>query len=61
MGQQLTFEYQGTNYLMKVKNLMVVDRYAEQLSVSRGMLIPDTAFVFETQQGKGLKITGQRR
>ena len=60
-GQEVTFEYQGTNYLLRVNSIMVVDEHAEQQSVSRGKLIPETAFVYETRAGSGLKITGQRR
>lgn len=45
----------------QVNSIFVVDENAEQLTVSRGQLIPDTAFVFETRAGSGLKITGQRR
>ena len=57
-GQEVTFEYQGTNYLLRVNSIMVVDEHAEQQSVSRGKPIPQTAFVYETRSGSGLKITG---
>lgn len=60
-GQDLTFEYQGVNFLLKVAGVMVADPTAEQLSVHRGMLKPDSAYVFSTQHGNGLKITGQRQ
>ncbi|KAL4457630.1 hypothetical protein ABPG75_012495 [Micractinium tetrahymenae] len=59
-GQELTFEYQGINYLLKVNDVMVADPSAEQLSVHRGMLMADSAYVFETRHGGGLKVTGQR-
>lgn len=39
---------------------MVADPSAEQLSVHRGQLVPDSAYVFETRHGGGLKVTGQR-
>jgi vesicle-fusing ATPase len=39
---------------------MVADPSAEQLSVQRGQLVPESAYVFETRHGGGLKITGQR-
>lgn len=60
-GQELTFEYMGTNYLLRMNTIFVVDDNAEQKTVKRGMLVPETAFVFETRAGGGLKITGQRR
>lgn len=60
-NQEVTFEYQGTNYLLRVNTVMSVDEKAEQRTVPRGLLIAETAFVFETKHGSGLKITGQRR
>ena len=48
------------NYLLKVGTIMVADPSADQLSVPRGLLQPDTAYVFEARHGGGLKITGQR-
>lgn len=39
---------------------MVADPSAEQLSVHRGMLMADSAYVYETRHGGGLKVTGQR-
>lgn len=58
--QEITFEFQGVNYQLFVGSLMALDAAAEQLSVHRGMLLPDSAFVFETRHGNGIKITGQR-
>lgn len=51
---------QGINYLLRVGTLMVADPSAEQLAVHRAQLLPDTAYVYETRHGGGLKITGQR-
>lgn len=51
---------QGINYLLKVNTVMVADPTAEQLAVHRGQLQPDTAYVYETKHGGGLKVTGQR-
>lgn len=51
---------QGVNYLLRVNGVMVADPTAEQLSVHRGMLMADSAYVFETRHGGGLKVTGQR-
>lgn len=39
---------------------MVADPSAEQLSVHRGQLMADSAYVFEAKHGGGLKVTGQR-
>ncbi|EFN58861.1 hypothetical protein CHLNCDRAFT_29882 [Chlorella variabilis] len=58
--QELSFEYQGTNFLLKVSGIMVADPTAEQLSVHRGQLVPDSAYIFETRHGSGVKVTGQR-
>lgn len=60
VGQQLTFEYQGTNYLLTVGSIIVVDSLAEQLSVHCGQLINESAYVFESRHGSGLKIAGQK-
>lgn len=51
---------QGTNFLLKVSGIMVADPTAEQLSVHRGQLVPDSAYIFETRHGSGVKVTGQR-
>ena len=51
---------QGTNYLLHVNSLMVLDAAAEQQSVRQGQLTAETAWVFETHHGGGLTITGQR-
>eukprot|EP00891_Asterochloris_glomerata_P007298 jgi/Astpho2/7298/fgenesh1_pm.00113_%23_29_t len=60
-GQQVvTFEYQGTNFLLTILSVLVLDKLQEQVPVTRGQLVPDTAWVFETQAGSGLKVTGQR-
>eukprot|EP00887_Chlorella_sp_A99_P002765 scaffold6.g2765.t1 len=60
LGQELTFEFQGTNYLLRVNNIMVLDSKGEQLSVHQGQLIPDTGVVFEAKHGGGIKIAGQK-
>lgn len=50
-GQILTFEYQGINFLLKVSGLLVVTGSTEDPHALRGMLVPSTSFVFETQAG----------
>ena len=52
-GQQVvTFEYQGTNFLLTIVSVLVLDKLQEQVPVTRGQLVPDTAWVFETQAGE---------
>jgi hypothetical protein len=51
---------QGTNFSLKVSGIMVADPTAEQLSVHRAALAPDSAYVFETRHGSGVKVIGQR-
>ena len=47
----MTFEYQGTNFLLTILSVLVLDKLQEQVPVTRGQLVPDTAWVFETQAG----------
>ncbi len=54
--QALMFEYQGTNYLMRVSGVLVVDDKGEQKAEARGQLVTSTAFVFETTAGSGIKV-----
>lgn len=58
--QALTFEFEGTNFVLTVSSVLVVDAHGEQKSTTRGLLIPDTTFVFETSTSSGIKVTGQR-
>ena len=51
---------QGVNFLLKVNSIVVADPSAEQLSVHRGLLAPDSACVYEARHGGGIKIAGQR-
>jgi vesicle-fusing ATPase len=60
VGQEVAFEYQGTNFLLRVSSLVALDAGAGQLALHQGLLLPDAAFVFETRHGAGLKVTGQR-
>jgi vesicle-fusing ATPase len=60
VGQEVTFEHQGTNYLLRVGSLVAADPSAEDLAVHRGLLLGESAFVFETRHGSGLKVAGQR-
>ena len=58
--QQITFEYQGTNYLLTVNTIVAANPEVEHLNVHRGMLLKESEFVFETRAGSGIKIVGQR-
>lgn len=60
VNQEVAFEFQGTNYLLKVTAVLAMDPSAEQLAVHQGILLQDSAFVFETRHGSGIKVTGQR-
>ena len=61
MNQEVAFEFQGTNYQLKINSIMVADSAADSdLAVHQGMLLPDSAFIFETKHGSGLKIAGQK-
>ncbi|KAL6782595.1 hypothetical protein ACKKBG_A07415 [Auxenochlorella protothecoides x Auxenochlorella symbiontica] len=59
-GQELTFEFQGLNYLLRVSTLTVVVPGGEQQTVPRAMLSLATSCVFETRKGSGIKIVGQK-
>ncbi|KAL4857940.1 Vesicle-fusing ATPase [Chlorella vulgaris] len=59
-GQQVPFEYVGKKYVLRVNSIIVADPALEQLDVHRGLLTPDSAYVFEAKRGGGLKIVGQR-
>lgn len=58
--QQITFEFQGVNYLLTVNSIVGANPDAETLNVHRGVLLQDTEFVFETRPGSGIEISGQR-
>ena len=61
VNQEVAFEFQGTNYQLTVNNIVSADVGADnQLSVHQGLLMPDSAFIFETRHGSGIKITGQK-
>ena len=59
--QEIAFEYQGTNYQLTINSIVAAtDATEEQLTAHQGVLLSESAFVFETRHGSGLKITGQR-
>ena len=56
LDQELVTDYQGQNLLLKVRNILAVDRAGEQASVPRGVLAAITAFVFDAASGSGIKV-----
>ena len=57
LDQELVTDYQGQNLLLKVRNVLAVDRAGEQASVPRGVMAPITAFVFDPASGSGIKAS----
>ncbi|EFJ05457.1 hypothetical protein SELMODRAFT_137147 [Selaginella moellendorffii] len=60
VGQKATFEYCGINYVFNVSHTLVEGQKENDTNVIRGMLCPETAFLFETNPGSGIKIVNQR-
>ena len=60
LDQNLTFEYQGINFLLTVTNLVVTDKMGDQVGAKRAQLVATTGFLFEVAAGSGLKIAGQK-
>ena len=56
LDQELVTDYQGQNLLLKVRNILAVDRNGEQASVPRSAMAPMTAFVFDPATGSGIKV-----
>lgn len=56
LGQEVAFEYQGQNFVLTVKNLMVLDRKNVQMSVTRGALVNLTAFSYEAPGPSNIKV-----
>uniref|UniRef100_A0A0C9RSQ0 Vesicle-fusing ATPase n=1 Tax=Wollemia nobilis TaxID=56998 RepID=A0A0C9RSQ0_9CONI len=59
VGQKVTLEFCGTNYLFTV-NQTVVEGQKDSENVLRGMLSEETYFVFEAPPNSGIKIINQR-
>jgi vesicle-fusing ATPase len=58
--QEITFEFQGVNYQLVVGSVVGANPRSDDLTMHRGLLLPDSTFVFEARHGGGIKITGQR-
>lgn len=55
VGQRVSFEYCGTNYIFTV-NQAVVEGREDSKSIERGMVSTETYFVFETSPSSGIKV-----
>ncbi|XP_057531196.1 vesicle-fusing ATPase-like [Amaranthus tricolor] len=58
VGQKVTFEYLGNNFLFTVSQAVVEG--LEKSDSERGMLTSDTYIIFESAGGSGIKIINQR-
>lgn len=56
LGQEVAFEYQGQQFVLTVKSLMVLDRKNTQMSVTRGQLVKITSFVYEAPKQTNIKV-----
>ena len=57
LGQEVAFEYQGVQFVLRVSNLMVLDRKHTQMGVPRGMLVRDTSFIYEAPNHTNIKVS----
>lgn len=55
MGQRVSFEYLGTNYIFTV-NQAEVEGMEDAKTIERGMVSTETYFVFETSPNSGIKV-----
>ncbi|EFH46127.1 predicted protein [Arabidopsis lyrata subsp. lyrata] len=60
VGQRVTFEYHGTNYILTVNRAVVLADENQTNGIERGMIGNDTYFVFEASNASGIKIINQR-
>ncbi|CAL9226331.1 unnamed protein product [Arabidopsis halleri] len=60
LGQRVTFEYHGTNYILTVNRAVVLSDENQTNGIERGMIGNDTYFVFEASNASGIKIINQR-
>ncbi|GAB2229919.1 hypothetical protein Droror1_Dr00014175 [Drosera rotundifolia] len=59
VGQKVTFEYRGHNYVFTVIEA-VVEGQAESNRIERGVIAEETYIVFEAAAGSNIKIINQR-
>lgn len=55
VGQRVTFEYHGTNYIFTV-NRAVTEGQDQFNGIERGIISNDTYFVFEASNATGIKV-----
>ncbi|KAG7541976.1 Aspartate decarboxylase-like domain superfamily [Arabidopsis thaliana x Arabidopsis arenosa] len=60
VGQRVTFEYHGTNYILTVNRAVIEADENQTNGIERGMIGNDTYFVFEASNASGIKIVNQR-
>nr|VDD50228.1 unnamed protein product [Brassica oleracea] len=60
VGQRVTFEFHGTNYILTVDQAVVEADWNKKSGIGRGMICNDTYFVFEASNASGIKIMNQR-
>ncbi|KAL0874078.1 hypothetical protein Bca101_023783 [Brassica carinata] len=60
VGQRVTFEFHGTNYILTVNRAVVEIDEIQTNGIERGMICNDTYLVFEASNASGIKITNQR-
>lgn len=55
MGQRVSFEYHGNNYIFTVNQASVEGQEASN-GPERGMITSDTYIVFEASNSSGIKV-----
>ncbi|XP_010439434.1 PREDICTED: vesicle-fusing ATPase-like [Camelina sativa] len=61
VGQRVTFEYHGTNYIFTVNRAVVeADDVNQTNGIERGVICKDTYLVFKASSASGIKIVNQR-
>lgn len=56
VGQRVTFEFHGTNYILTVDRAVVEADWNQTNGIERGMICNDTYFVFEASNASGIKV-----
>lgn len=56
VGQRVTFEFHGTNYILTVDQAVVEADWNKKNGIERGMICNDTYFVFEASNASGIKV-----
>lgn len=56
VGQRVTFEFHGTNYILTVNRAVIEADGSQTNGIERGMIFNDTYFVFEASNASGIKV-----